>query len=378
MLFFLWLYLSDSIDYSSCELYIKLTSHYIIIIIVILIIKLMEVVKIKDTAKIKKYNMNRIRSIFRGGGTFSKQQIALSTGLSIATCNNFLNELEESGEITGRKKHVSDVGRSSKVYEINADFHYIACLSVKASSNQKIIQYEVKNLLSQTVFQREKEYSAIDYKQIEMLADELVQKFPQVYCLSISIPGSIKNDIINQCDIPELLGENLSEQLKEHPGVDVCVTCDMHLAVYGYYKKECEEYQSVSMLTFSEGIWPGAGSLVSGQVIEGAHNFAGMIAFLPYGINPKEQLEKCNAKNSFRMIVHAVSSVIALINPSIIILTGDLVEDQHTNYIYGYCLEYIPKEYVPELIYIKDIEPYIFEGLYVKAIEKITKGEYDD
>jgi len=319
--------------------------------------------------------MNRIRSIFRSGGSYTKQNIAEAVGLSIATCSNFLNELEAAGEIAGQKQQTLEVGRATMVYELNADYHLIACIAVKADRNAQTVQCRIKNLLSRTVWEEEALLEQPDYEQIEAFITALLERCPGIHCISLSIPGTVERGVIRQCDIKSLIGEPLVEKLERNTGLPVYAACDMHLSIYGYYKKECEEHQSVSMLHFPEGVLPGAGSLVCGCPIEGANHFAGMIAYLPYGISLEEQLKKCRKKEYIGLAAQAAASVIALINPDLILLTGDLVEPEDISCLYGACLEWVPEENIPELIHVEAPESYLYEGLYMRGLEKLMEGE---
>ena len=63
----------------------------------------------KDSADIKWANKSLIRVLLRSGSAYTKQQIALQTGLSVASCNTYLNEMEAAGEVLGERG--GDAGR---------------------------------------------------------------------------------------------------------------------------------------------------------------------------------------------------------------------------------------------------------------------------
>lgn len=47
----------------------------------------------KDTADIKRENKSQIRKLLISGNSYTKQQVSLQTGLSVASCNTYLNEM---------------------------------------------------------------------------------------------------------------------------------------------------------------------------------------------------------------------------------------------------------------------------------------------
>ena len=58
---------------------------------------------------------------------YTKQEVAAATGLSPATCNTLLNDMERAGIVQGGRKKAGDVGRSSVLYQIREDHeHYLA------------------------------------------------------------------------------------------------------------------------------------------------------------------------------------------------------------------------------------------------------------
>ena len=82
----------------------------------------------KDSTAIKKANKALIRKLLRSGKAYTKQQIALQTGLSVASCNTYLNEMEATGEVIGEKQKLHEVGRSSVLYKLNEEYESILCI----------------------------------------------------------------------------------------------------------------------------------------------------------------------------------------------------------------------------------------------------------
>ena len=50
------------------------------------------------------------------GKHYTKQQAAAGTGLSVATCNTLLNDLQMHKIVSGEKRQLGEVGRSSVLY----------------------------------------------------------------------------------------------------------------------------------------------------------------------------------------------------------------------------------------------------------------------
>ena len=99
-----------------------------------------------DSSDVRKININRIRTLMWRGGEFTKLSVAKATGFSVATSNTLLNELANTGEIIGEKRHLNGVGRGSIVYRINEQFESILCLRIDISSDE--IRYLHCDILS--------------------------------------------------------------------------------------------------------------------------------------------------------------------------------------------------------------------------------------
>ena len=93
----------------------------------------------KDSADIKWANKSLIRVLLRSGSAYTKQQIALQTGLSVASCNTYLNEMEAAGEVLGESRRLHDMGRSSVLYKLNERYESMAKLEAKGTSPMEAI-----------------------------------------------------------------------------------------------------------------------------------------------------------------------------------------------------------------------------------------------
>ncbi len=64
-----------------------------------------------------------------------------------------------------------------------------------------------------------------------------------------------------------------------------------------------------------------------------------------------------------------VVSVIVVINPQLIVFTGDLLTEEMLIQLEAECKKFIPEEHMPELCYEEDTNPYYLRGMYEKAME---------
>ena len=73
-----------------------------------------------NSSDIRKDNKKKIYRLMLDHQQYTKQQISVKTGLSVATCNTLLNDMAANKVlVTGEEKEFRGVGRSSWLYEID-------------------------------------------------------------------------------------------------------------------------------------------------------------------------------------------------------------------------------------------------------------------
>lgn len=70
------------------------------------------------------------------------------------------------------------------------------------------------------------------------------------------------------------------------------------------------------------------------------------------------------------MIEQVTLNSITMFNPDIILLTGSLLSQNDLDEIRSACLRTIPAFYMPELLYLEDLNDLLLEGLYQTALDK--------
>ena len=143
-----------------------------------------------DTSDVRKMNMNAIRAVMWRGGEHTKQSIAADTGLSVATCNTLLNELERSGEVYSQKYQLNGVGRSTSVYQINEDYESILCVRIDLDSEgNRLLLCDVLSMLRSTLYQEQTQFTILDMDRVAGKITEMLEKFPNISCILVGTSG---------------------------------------------------------------------------------------------------------------------------------------------------------------------------------------------
>ncbi|QOS79433.1 ROK family protein [Paenibacillus sp. JNUCC31] len=319
-------------------------------------------------------NQEMVRQALKTMKQGTKSMVAATTGLSIATCGNLLNELLDTGELLELGMEESSGGRPARLYRFNENFSYVACIIIRAGVKIHSLTYTIANLAGETISEGYQENNRIDSTVIDKLVDQLIDLFPQIRAVGIGVPGAVNQGIINTSDIQELINVPLAASIQENHEVEVIVENDMNLTVYGFYQKQgYDEEKSVAVATFIEGCLPGAGMMVGGHIHRGITCFAGEIAFLPFGMSHDELYRQLHDRTTFHYLSgHAVASLIAIMNPETIALTGSLVDSSDLDLIRQECLKYIPEMHIPKLTLLEHPDEDYMYGLITMTLESLS------
>ncbi|MFS0869139.1 ROK family protein [Paenibacillus xylanilyticus] len=329
-----------------------------------------------NTMRVKKMNQELVRQTLKTMRQGTKSMVAQATGLSVATCRSILLDLLDAGELVELDLEESSGGRPAQIYKYNENYSYIVCLMVKAGIDQHSITYAVVNLAGEAV---EKGCEMTELEQmndafIYQLIDRLIENYPQIRAVGIGVPGAVHQGVINVSDIPNLVHVPLAASIREKHGVEVIVENDMNLTVYGLYQKqEYEDEKSIVVATFIEGSFPGAGIMIDGHIHRGNTRFAGEIAFLPLGLTHDEQFRQLHNRDTFHpLAARAISSLIVVMNPETLALTGNLVQPADVDIIRNECLKYIPEMHMPQFRLLDEPDEDYMYGLITMTLESLS------
>lgn len=323
-----------------------------------------------SSADIRKENKKAIYRVMLDGQPHTKQQLSVSTGLSVATCNTLLNDMAQQGLVCAGSKQFGDVGRSSVLYQINDDYESYLAIHFYIIQRQRWIECLVFSACGNILSKITQKYDVIDYGQIESVISEMIQIHPNLSQIIVGTPSISQFGVIRHCDIPELENVPLAEKLERKFSLPVAMENDMHHKAYGYYKLSGNEEDVISLGYFSDHILPGTATIHKGTIIRGAHSFAGMTGFLPYDVSKEKQLAMLEPDTCIPFITKSVCAIIVLLNPGTIVLTGNLINEAMLKTVIEKCKEDIPTEYLPEFKIVDSFDEYYYEGMYQLAVDR--------
>jgi predicted NBD/HSP70 family sugar kinase len=329
---------------------------------------------VNNTIRVKQVNVELVKTALKALTFGTKLTIANATGLSVATCGNILNELLERGEVIEADLEQPNGGRPARRFMYNANYSYIACIYVSNEGGIYRTIHVVANLTGEIIEENSAEVEIINYEVIDNLIEKLIYNYENIKAIGIGIPGIIHRGVIGAGDIEELVDLPLAARLKAKYNLQITVENDMNLTSYGFYKKQnYDEDKTIAVVIFPMDNCSGAGIIVNGHIIRGNTNFAGEVSYLPFDQSREEQLKQINSADVFfPLMVKAIASIIAIINPETIVVTGGLIRPDMMEDISNACETMIPHEHMPKIIIQENMQSDYINGLVSITLESLT------
>ncbi len=328
-----------------------------------------------STPEVKQLNKERIRKAIQANGKCTKSKISKETGLSVATCNNTLNEMLQAGEIIKADQEEIVMGRPADRFIYNGECHHVLGVSILAASKNKII-CTVGNALGKEQETTEEQAEEITYEMVERCIAACLEKDGAIDSISVGIPGVTHHGIIERCDIATLVGVPMAAQLKDRFSMDVEVRNDMDYLSLGLYYAAYSGSRNLAVAYFPEGedAYVGCGFVINGKVLKGASRFAGELRYVAeaYGISLEEQKARMKARDSFvRYVAQFVVTIISTIDPDEIILMGHGLTEEEKDAVHAGCAAIVGEEHVPGLLVENDVDGNYRKGLIRAAINRM-------
>ena len=324
-----------------------------------------------DSSDVRKLNLNQRRSVMWRGGEHTKQSMALEVGLSSATCNTLLNEMEENCEVLSEKRQLNGVGRSTSVFRINEQYESILCVKVEIRSDgQRELWIEVLSMLGNSLCHEKRAYDVLDAETIVNRIYDFAVLYPNISIILVGVSSIFDNGVIRLSDIPELENAPLEDMIKAKTDVPVYLAYDCQYRVYGAYKKFGYDKETLTLFYCMKNVLPGTASVTDGKILKGKNGFAGMTGYIPYGMSFDEQIQLIADGKGLHVMSQAISSAIAVLNPDEMIFAGNVIDNKMMESIFQECRKYFPDEFMPKFRLIDDeVDSFYLEGMYQLAIE---------
>lgn len=327
-----------------------------------------------NSMKLKQINIEIVKSTLKLEKYSTKTSIASATGLSVATCGNILKELLLTGEVLEIDLKPSTGGRPSRRFVYNENYAYVAIIYARKEGTYNSLSCVVSNMIGVNVYETYIEHNDITIKEFEYAIEMLLNLYPNIKVLGIGIPGVVRQGIIGICDFKNLCNLPIEEHLSKKYKLMVVAENDVNSTALGFYSRtQYKNTESLAYIYYPVDGNPGAGIIVSGEILCGQTNFAGEVSFLPLGISLEEQGKiQYNSHHFSELVAKTIMSINCIINPKSVVLSGYRFSEQLIESIRSLLCSLTPADHIPKLIFEEDIHNSYIYGLTSMTLEKLS------
>lgn len=278
---------------------------------------------ISNTKNLRQINRDKVMDIFMEQETCTKNQLALATGLSLATITNILKELLASNEVLKDGELESTGGRKSVVYSLNSDYSRMLTISVNKEYRRVHLIYRVYNLADEIVFSDEVIKKEVKVNDIYDIINIVLAKFDNIKVIGISMPGIINDGRVTSTGLTNFNDIDLYSLLTNKYSQVIILGNDVNTAVIGFYLAE-KNYENVCLLFQPGEGYGGVGTVINGQLVTGKTNCAGEIQYLP--LSQDDQLKLLQSPHgTIELLSKIVICLTAIVNPEIVAISLSLI-----------------------------------------------------
>ncbi len=329
---------------------------------------------VNDTQKVRRANEIGILDALRSATTpLTVAEIARATGLSLATCANLITILLDSQDVMEMAERESRGGRPARRYSINPQSSLTLAILARFLPNKETLAYWLVDAMGEVVENSLLEFQEVNMAELEALIEKMAFKHRNFKGLALSIPGIVRDGTIGLCDLPGLQNIAVKQIVETRWPLSVVIENDMNFAALGFFQTlSVTNASGIAYMVFPSNAPPGSGLIVNGKLVKGMSEFAGEVSFIPLGDSRDEQVARLNNNEWMKSFVaKTVTSITAIINPDVVVLTGDGLVEGMIPDIRQKCLGYLPPEHMPHLAYEANYEADCLSGMIAAAQEAL-------
>lgn len=311
---------------------------------------------------VRQHNLEVIMKVFLAQGICTKNQLAKTTGLSLATCTNLLKILVQEGKIQRIDDLASTGGRRAKRYALVEQFNLFGLVDIRHQDTSDTVHIQVWDLRRQSLFAQVYQYSPLTVSDLEGVLGILQQSYPNLAAVGLSLPATIWQDELIDSPIAALEMPNLKQHLEQILQRPVLLMRRVSVACLGYAIQTGQSDQTVALIDQPVSCLAECGLVIGQMVLNGQSGKVGHLAALPF--DNREELQKSlkNKKSMTLMLARQAAAVVALLNPDTLVISCDKALSKEK--IQAKITKWIDSEDLPDLVISDQLDDWINHGLF--------------
>ena len=268
-----------------------------------------------NQVQLKNYNRRSVLNYIRKNGTATKAGLASVTGLTFMAIKKILAELEELNLIRSDQMESTGIGRKAVSYAINENYRYSIGIHINKFVTGVVLMNLQGQVLAMEKYSTDKEFAGqnefvdVLIQAVDRVIESSGINREKILGIGVGAPGPIDYEsgmMLTPPNMPILNYLPLREILEENTGFPVFLNKDTNVIAFGeYWCGEAKDCNTLVYVDADMGI--GSGLIIDGKLNIGANGIAGEFGHITLDINGP----LCNCGN--KGCLEAVSSGIAVL-----------------------------------------------------------------
>ncbi|MCC3646944.1 MULTISPECIES: ROK family transcriptional regulator [Bacillaceae] len=237
----------------------------------------------QDQLLMKRQNKNLVLDILKTKSPISRIDIAKITGMSPTSITRIVNELQLQGYLRETEAVASGVGRKATLLEVRGDVLYTVGIEIDKSLLKVGIVNYIGEMVSLLKSKRNESESYMETLHkinmiIQKIMDENEIPAAKIVGLAVGLPGYIdyKNGIVKVSDQLKWKDANLAEDLQKLTSFNVIVDNELKMKIVAEsFTGKAMNSQNSILIGIGSGI--GSSIMLNGDIYRGETNNAGEI-----------------------------------------------------------------------------------------------------
>lgn len=321
---------------------------------------------------LKEINKGLIKTALQKLQTATRVELCAETKISQPTVNMIVNELLEEQVVVEMGEAKSSGGRKAILYSLNSKMWYTLSVVIEERELQYAVTDLENSVIEEDKIERDMPWTIEDLKkQIE----RIIKENDEIRALSVGVPGAVSVDgtVFAIPKVECLEGFSLKTYLEDQFHVTVSVRNDINTVALGYYKANMTEEKEFACIHLGNTL--GAGLIIGGRMVSGAHSFAGEIGFMQTAPDIRKgeiQLREMTDEEIILSVSRVMINMICLVNPAVLAIGGDRMRAGMQHALIENCKKALPKEMLPEIIFIEDERACYMAGLAQIGVDSMN------
>lgn len=242
----------------------------------------------------------------------------------------------------------------------------ILSLSIYRNKDRYYIAYRLYDKNQNIILNNEVIKGVIFIDDIYDVIDTILAKYPSVSIIGISVSSIVNQGKVIESFIQGLETNDLYQLLKNKYNKQFVISNDANNAVVGYYASQ-NQSSNIAFVFQPTNSVAGSGIIVNGSLIFGRNSIAGEVKYLPINLSDTAENLSMTPEGTIELVSKTILSIISVISPEIIALYSDLITDVEE--LKKVLKDYIPEEYIPDIIKVNDLKEYILLGQMISCLQ---------